>query len=221
MYCHGTTENLQELVFFFSNNLLAGDGICFHMILFFFLGGGGGGEGEECLFLTRRFCTGEVPVYTAWCSETGHLTLLDACNSGASSDVSWEPISRHQAVGQWLAKDIVVLFSLQTQTNQRRDEDHASLAWRLVSPPVISWSVFNTGKQSQHLTIVTSSWLTLRSITCSYLEVQAEILFHITFIFQKFLHAPIRSWLKKKKHVQNGQVAWRKPQPSWRRKLYQ
>ena len=36
-------------------------------------------------------------VNTAWCSETGFLTSLDACNSGASSDVR-EPISLHQAV---------------------------------------------------------------------------------------------------------------------------
>ena len=34
---------------------------------------------------------------TAWCSETGSLTSLDACNSGASSDRR-EPISLHQAV---------------------------------------------------------------------------------------------------------------------------
>ena len=34
---------------------------------------------------------------TAWCSEIGSLTSLDACNSGASSDVRG-PISLHQAV---------------------------------------------------------------------------------------------------------------------------
>ena len=34
---------------------------------------------------------------TAWCSETGSLMSLDACNSGASSDRR-EPISLHQAV---------------------------------------------------------------------------------------------------------------------------
>ena len=36
-------------------------------------------------------------LYTAWCSEIGSLTSLDACNSGAFSDVR-EPISLHQAV---------------------------------------------------------------------------------------------------------------------------
>ena len=83
---------------------------------------------------------------------------------------------------------------------------------RLVSPPVISWNVFSTGKQSQHLTNVTLLRLTVRSITCSYLEVQAEILFHVAFIFQKFLHAPIRSWLKKKKkqHVQKKTISMEK-----------
>ena len=35
--------------------------------------------------------------YTAWCSEIGSLTSLDACNSGAFCDVR-EPISLHQAV---------------------------------------------------------------------------------------------------------------------------
>ena len=35
--------------------------------------------------------------FTAWCSEIGSLMSLDACNSGASSDVR-EPISLHQAV---------------------------------------------------------------------------------------------------------------------------
>ena len=34
---------------------------------------------------------------TAWCSEIGSLTSLDACNSGAFSDVR-EPFSLHQAV---------------------------------------------------------------------------------------------------------------------------
>ena len=34
---------------------------------------------------------------TAWCSEIGSVTSLDACDSGASSDVR-EPISLHQAV---------------------------------------------------------------------------------------------------------------------------
>ena len=37
------------------------------------------------------------PPLQAWCSEIGSLTSLDACNSGASSDVR-EPISLHQAV---------------------------------------------------------------------------------------------------------------------------
>ena len=35
--------------------------------------------------------------HTAWCSEISPLTSLDACNSGASSDVK-EPVSLHQAV---------------------------------------------------------------------------------------------------------------------------
>ena len=34
---------------------------------------------------------------TAWCSEIGSLTSVDACNSGASDDAR-EPISLHQAV---------------------------------------------------------------------------------------------------------------------------
>ena len=38
-------------------------------------------------------------VNTAWCSEIGSLTPLDACNSGASSDVR-EPVSMHLAVLQ-------------------------------------------------------------------------------------------------------------------------
>ena len=37
------------------------------------------------------------PDSTAWCSEIGSLTSLDACDSGASSDVR-APISLHQAV---------------------------------------------------------------------------------------------------------------------------
>ena len=36
-------------------------------------------------------------IFTAWCSEIGSLTSLDACNSGASSDVR-EPISLDQTV---------------------------------------------------------------------------------------------------------------------------
>ena len=39
----------------------------------------------------------KVCASTAWCSEIGSLTSLDACNSGASSDIR-EPISLHQAV---------------------------------------------------------------------------------------------------------------------------
>ena len=48
------------------------------------------------------------PTCTAWCSEIGSLTSLDACNSGASSDVR-EPISLHQAVKG--AKLDSILFS--------------------------------------------------------------------------------------------------------------
>ena len=46
---------------------------------------------------------------SAWCSELGSLTSLDACNSGAANDVR-QPISLHQAVrntiepwSSWLA----------------------------------------------------------------------------------------------------------------------
>ena len=42
-------------------------------------------------------CSGNTDCCTVWCSEIGSLTSLDACNSGASSDVR-EPISLHQAV---------------------------------------------------------------------------------------------------------------------------
>ena len=49
---------------------------------------------------TVKSCTvcleGHHP-YTAWCSEAGSLTSLDACNTGASSDRR-EPISLNQAV---------------------------------------------------------------------------------------------------------------------------
>ena len=47
-------------------------------------------------FLLWHICVG-VHQNTVWCSEIGSLTSLDACNSGASSDVR-EPISLHQAV---------------------------------------------------------------------------------------------------------------------------
>ena len=42
-------------------------------------------------------CNLYLILYTAWCSEIGSLTSLDACNSGASSNRR-EPISLHQAV---------------------------------------------------------------------------------------------------------------------------
>ena len=42
-------------------------------------------------------------IYRAWRSEIGSLTSLDACNSGASSEVR-EPISLHQAVYVTLVK---------------------------------------------------------------------------------------------------------------------
>ena len=48
----------------------------------------------------RKFLYSEDDVTytcTAWCSEIGSLTSLDACNSGASNNVR-EPISLHQAV---------------------------------------------------------------------------------------------------------------------------
>ena len=45
---------------------------------------------EILTFIVKCACT-------AWCSEIGYLTSLDACNSGASSDVR-EPVSLHQAV---------------------------------------------------------------------------------------------------------------------------
>ena len=41
---------------------------------------------------------------TVWCSEIGSLTSLNACNSGASSDVR-EPISLHQAVLSYLIEE--------------------------------------------------------------------------------------------------------------------
>ena len=47
---------------------------------------------------------------TAWCSETGSLTSLDACSSGAFSDAR-EPISLHQAVPK-----ISILFTLRMDT---------------------------------------------------------------------------------------------------------
>ena len=53
--------------------------------------------------LFTRFCCNTS---TAWCSETGSLTSLDACNSGASSDVR-EPISLHQAVHVCIAWSFV------------------------------------------------------------------------------------------------------------------
>ena len=43
---------------------------------------------------------------TAGCSEIGSLTSLEACNSGASSDVR-EPISLHQAVHKHVQPELV------------------------------------------------------------------------------------------------------------------
>ena len=51
---------------------------------------------------------------TAWCSEIGSLTSLDACNSGASSDFK-EPISLHQAVD---LHDQLFVFFFTTLQNQ-------------------------------------------------------------------------------------------------------
>ena len=49
------------------------------------------------IMITPRFSLLQWCTCTDWCSEIGSLTSLDACNSGASSDVR-EPISLHQAV---------------------------------------------------------------------------------------------------------------------------
>ena len=52
-----------------------------------------------------------ISVCTAWCSEIGSLTSLDACNSSPSSDVR-EPISLHQAI--WLT--FVEIFFFRDRT---------------------------------------------------------------------------------------------------------
>ena len=54
--------------------------------------------GMYCLDAVRNAAgTEDDDSAEVWCSETGSLTSLNACNSGASSDVR-EPISLHQAV---------------------------------------------------------------------------------------------------------------------------
>ena len=47
---------------------------------------------QVCMWFTEGLC-----MHTAWCSEIGSLTSLNACNSCSCNDVT-EPISLHQAV---------------------------------------------------------------------------------------------------------------------------
>ena len=56
------------------------------------LGWGGGGGGDN-----QAQCNVYIHLNTVWCHEIGSLASLDACSSGASSDIR-EPISLHRAV---------------------------------------------------------------------------------------------------------------------------
>ena len=59
-----------------------------------------------------QVCSESGEACTAWCSEIGSLTSLDACNSGASSDVR-EPISLHQTyLGFALFHTLLIALSM-------------------------------------------------------------------------------------------------------------
>ena len=111
---------------------------------------------------------------TAWCSEIGSLTSLDACNSGASRDVRG-PNSLHQTVCMSNSHEVSGTCRVHTKSNkspstQRRERCHREKTERR-KIPIINKPNKQTNKQiSNHKQTLSFTQSTSMARKCSELE---------------------------------------------------